>query len=117
MAKAPNVLFINHSIRDGGPGKSLFYILQYLNRSKIDPYVMIPADNVFSERLKSHGIYENIIIEKRFSENLKRPRFDGNREQTELGQSSLYIHLLKFLSILLNIFDLISLIVTSPSLI
>lgn len=117
MDKVPNVLFINHSIRDGGPGKSLFYILQYINRSKINPYVIIPSDNVFSERLKSHDIYENIILEKRFPENLKRPRFDGNKEQTELGQSSLYVNLLKFLSILLNIFDLISLIATSRSLI
>ena len=61
MNRLPRVLFINHSIRDGGPGKSLFYILKYIDRVKLDPYVLIPKDEVFSERLKSEGIYENII--------------------------------------------------------
>jgi hypothetical protein len=75
MDSLPRVLFINHSIRDGGPGKSLFYILKFLDRSKLTPYVLIPKDDVFSDWLKSEGIYENVITDARFPENLKRPFF------------------------------------------
>ncbi|MGB3729610.1 MAG: glycosyltransferase family 4 protein [Thermodesulfobacteriota bacterium] len=113
MNSLPRVLFINHSIRDGGPGKSLFYILKYLNRTQITPYVLIPKDEVFSERLKAEGIYENIILDKRFPENLKRPRL-GMAFQKEGDKLGFLDVMMKFLSILLNIFDMLSLIVTSP---
>ena len=113
MNSLPRVLFINHSIRDGGPGKSLFYILKYLDRTQITPYVLIPKDEVFSERLKAEGIYENIILDKRFPENLKRPRLGIAFQKENQKASSLDI-LLKFVSVLLNIFDMLSLIVTSP---
>ncbi len=115
MNTLPHVLFINHSIRDGGPGKSLFYILKYLDRTKITPYVLIPKDEVFSERLKAEGIYENIILDKRFPENLKRPRFGKSfLQEGGSGTTAYYNGLLKFLSVLLNILDMLSLIVTSP---
>ena len=113
MKSLPRVLFINHSIRDGGPGKSLFYILKYLDRSQISPYVLIPKDEVFSERLKAEGIYENIILDKRFPENLKRPRL-GVNFQKESQDASALDTLFKLISILLNIFDMLSLIITSP---
>jgi len=113
MNSLPRVLFINHSIRDGGPGKSLFYILKYLDRTQITPYVLIPKDEVFSERLKAEGIYENIILDKRFPENLKRPRL-GIAFQKENQEASSLDILLNFVSVLLNIFDMLSLIVTSP---
>lgn len=113
MKLLPRVLFINHSIRDGGPGKSLFYILKYLDRTQIAPYVLIPKDEVFSDRLKAEGIYENIILDKRFPENLKRPRL-GVNFQKESQESSLSDIFIKFISVLLNILDMLSLIVTSP---
>lgn len=113
MKLLPRVLFINHSIRDGGPGKSLFYILKYLDRTQITPYVLIPKDEVFSDRLKAEGIYENIILDKRFPENLKRPRL-GVNFQKESQNTSLTDTFIKFISVLLNILDMLSLIVTSP---
>ena len=113
MKLLPRVLFINHSIRDGGPGKSLFYILKYLDRTKVDPYVMIPKDEVFSDRLKAEGIYENILLDKRFPENLKRPRL-GVAFQKDSRDSSIFDTFMKFISVLLNILDMTSLILTSP---
>jgi len=113
MKLLPRVLFINHSIRDGGPGKSLFYILKYLDRTQIAPYVLIPKDEVFSDRLKAEGIYENIILDKRFPENLKRPRL-GINFQKENRDASIFDTFFKFVSVLLNILDMLSLIVTSP---
>jgi len=120
MDRTPRVLFINHSIRDGGPGKSLFYILKFLDRKKVTPYVLIPKDDVFSERLKSEGIYENVITDKRFPENLKRPRIVSENKSNDLADGTVhkyYEKLLHIVSVILNILDLFSLIITSPLLI
>lgn len=106
MNSSPRVLFINHSIRDGGPGKSLYYILRLIDRTKITPFVLIPKDDVFSERLKDAGLYENVIIDKRFPENLKRPWFSGGGK----GQGAMG----RIASLVLNIIDLASLVITSP---
>ena len=108
MKSLPKVLFINHSVRDGGPGRSLFYILKYLDKDKIDPYVLIPKDDVFSDMLKKEGLGEKIIIEKMFPENLQRPRISTNN--TNHNNSRFY----HTLSILLNLFDLLLLILKSP---
>ena len=107
MNSSPRVLFINHSIRDGGPGKSLYYILRFIDRGKITPFVLIPKDDVFSERLRAVGLYENIIIDKRFPENLKRPWFSHGGE----GQGAAA----RIASLVLNIIDLTSLVITSPA--
>ncbi len=118
MDSLPRVLFINHSIRDGGPGKSLFYILKFLDRTKLTPYVLIPKDDVFSDWLRAQGIYENVITDKRFPENLKRPRFQTVNGGGDDGEFSYYYNKwLHLLSVLLNILDLFSLVITSPFLI
>ena len=118
MDSLPRVLFINHSVRDGGPGKSLFYLLKFLDRTKINPYVLIPKDDVFSDWLKSGGLYENVIIDSRFPENLNRPRIKQSDERGNTGIFFInYNKLLHILSVLLNILDLISLVITSPFLI
>lgn len=70
------VLFINHSVRDGGPGRSLFYILKHVDRKIIRPFVLIPRDDIFSERLKEEGIYRDVIVDSRFPDGLFRP-FSG----------------------------------------
>ncbi|MCH7678284.1 glycosyltransferase family 4 protein, partial [candidate division KSB1 bacterium] len=116
MKPLPKVLFLNHSVRDGGPGKSLFYILKYLDREKLNPYVLVPKADVFSEKLKSEGIYENIVIDKRFPENLKRPRLsaDTDNQAKNGGSGILSGGLMKFVSVVLNLLDLISLVITSP---
>ena len=115
MKTLPKVLFLNHSVRDGGPGKSLFYLLKYLDRDKIDPYVMVPKDDVFSKRLKSEGLYQNIIIDKRFPENLKRPRIFSNQDDRgATAGSGISAVFMKFISVVLNLLDLASLVVTSP---
>ena len=46
-----NVLFINHSVRDGGPGRSLLYILKYIDRKKINPFVLVPKHTTYSLRV------------------------------------------------------------------
>jgi len=112
MKNKGNILFINHSIKHGGPGKSLFYILKYLDRSKLNPFVLIPGDGVFSNDLKNEGLYENIIIDKRFPENLMRPRLGFKWDSNDSKSRYKF-----YISILINILDLISLVITSRSII
>ncbi len=114
MNTLPKVLFINHSVRDGGPGRSLYYILKYIDKAKVNPYVLVPKHDVFSGLLKTIGLADNIIVERRFPENIMRPRFQVDKQSSEKDGSSLYARVLKVTSIAFNVLDLISLIITSP---
>src|SRR5574341_2228579 len=78
MTTALRTLFINHSVRDGGPGRSLFYILKYIDKAKITPFVLVPREDVFTELVKKESLGDIIIVEKRFPENILRPRFNTN---------------------------------------
>jgi glycosyltransferase involved in cell wall biosynthesis len=114
MDTLSKVLFINHSVRDGGPGRSLYYILKYIDKTKVSPHVLVPKHDVFSDLLRAVGLADNIIIERRFPENILRPRFKVDKQLSEKDGSRLYPGILKITSVFLNVFDLISLIVTSP---
>lgn len=114
MKKRPlNVLFINHSVRDGGPGRSLFYILKYLNRERVNPFVLIPKDDIFSENLKREGKYQNIIIESRFPENIFRPRLGLDVFTGKSDNLDLVTKIKKFACAVINIFELVLLVFTS----
>ncbi|MGH7889670.1 MAG: hypothetical protein ACRENF_03885, partial [Thermodesulfobacteriota bacterium] len=117
MKSIPKVLFINHSVRDGGPGRSLFYILKYLDRAKVDPYVLVPKEDVFTDMVKKEGLGDKIIFEKRFPENLKRPRFNWNPFHSISIYQNVLSRLLKITSVILNVIGLFSFIITSPFLI
>ena len=114
MKKKPiNVLFINHSVRDGGPGRSLFYIIKYLNREKINPFILIPKDDIFSENLKREGKYNNVIIENKFPENIFRPRFGMDIFTNKSDKPDYITKIKKVACAVINIFELILLVFTS----
>jgi glycosyltransferase involved in cell wall biosynthesis len=115
MELLPRVLFINHSVRDGGPGRSLFYILKHLDRTKLDPYVLVPKEGVFTELINNEGLADRIIVERRFPENLQTPRLSwANRHDGAKTSPGIMSKLFKFASVILNVMDLFSLILTSP---
>ncbi len=103
--KKKNVLFINHSVRDGGPGRSLLYILKYIDRDKINPFILIPKHDIFSENLKEEGIFENVIVDPRFPENLQKSHI--------IADFPLPPVLLKALSVIVNIAQMIRLLISS----
>ena len=104
MKKAlKNVLFINHSVRDGGPGRSLFYILKYLDRKSIKPHILIPKDDRFSDDLKKEGIYENIIVDSRFPENIFVPRLGMDIYNNKSDSLDFTTKLKKLLAAIINI--------------
>ena len=112
-----NILFINHSVRDGGPGRSLFYILKYINRNKLKPFILIPKDDIFSENLKEEGIYENIIVDSRFPENIFVPRFGMEIYNNKSDSLDFITKLKKFFAAIINIFEIVVLILTSGKII
>ena len=103
------MLFINHSVRDGGPGRSLLYILKYIDREKINPFVLIPKHDIFSESLKSEGIFENVIVDPRFPENIQK--------STMVADTARAPGLLRVFSIIVNIMNMLRLLCASPKII
>ena len=92
-----NILFINHSIRDGGPGRSLLYLLKHFDFENFNVHVLLPSKNIFSETIERENLQVNQIVNGNFPENLKKQNFNLNGKQ---------INLLP-LDILINIFRLI----------
>ena len=107
--KKKNVLFINHSVRDGGPGRSLLYILKYIDRDKINPFVLVPKHDIFSESLKSEGIFENVIVDSRFPENIQK--------STIVADTTWAPGLMRVFSIIVNIVNMLRLLLGSPKII
>ena len=102
-----NILFINHSVRDGGPGRSLFYLLKHFDYNKYKVHVLIPSKNAFSENIKNENLNINEIVSKNFPENLKKQNFNI------FGKSISVLPL----DIIINIIRLIILSITLKSLI
>ena len=49
------VLFINDTARNGGPGRSLFYILRFLDPDVVERCVVLPRPGVISELYETRG--------------------------------------------------------------
>ena len=97
-----NILFINHSIRDGGPGRSLYYLLKHFDYENFNVNVLIPDKKVFSDRIEKDNLNINQIVNSNFPENLKRQNFKINGKMISILP----------VDILINIFRLIYLLFT-----
>lgn len=67
------VLFINDTARNGGPGRSLFYILRFLDPEVIHRAVVLPREGVISELYASRGVTEDLLFENDLVENPIEP--------------------------------------------
>src|SRR5690606_37532111 len=67
------VLFINDTARNGGPGRSLFYILRFLDPEVIHRAVVLPRPGIISELYESRGVTEELLFEKDLVENPVEP--------------------------------------------
>lgn len=67
------VLFINDTARNGGPGRSLFYILRFLDPSVVHRAVVLPRPGVISELYASRGVTEELLFEHDLVENPIEP--------------------------------------------
>ncbi len=67
------VLFINDTARNGGPGRSLFYILRFLDPAVIHRAVVLPRPGVISELYAARGVTEDLLFEPDLVENPIEP--------------------------------------------
>jgi glycosyltransferase involved in cell wall biosynthesis len=67
------VLFINDTARNGGPGRSLFYILRFLDPAVVHRAVVLPRPGVISELYESRGVTEDLLFEHDLVENPVEP--------------------------------------------
>ncbi len=67
------VLFINDTARNGGPGRSLFYILRFLDPAVVHRAVVLPRPGVISELYASRGVTEDLLFEHDLVENPIEP--------------------------------------------
>lgn len=68
------VLFINDTARNGGPGRSLFYILRFLDPEVVHRSVVLPRPGVISELYASRGVTDDLLFEPDLVENPIEPR-------------------------------------------
>ena len=50
------ILFVNSSISGGGAGKALIYLLQAIDKNRIEPVVILPSDGVIGEKILEMNI-------------------------------------------------------------
>jgi glycosyltransferase involved in cell wall biosynthesis len=67
------VLFINDTSRNGGPGRTLFYILKFLDPAVIHRAVVLPREGVVSEILRGGKVVDDLRFETNFVENAVEP--------------------------------------------
>src|SRR5438132_1436646 len=67
------VLFINDTSRNGGPGRTLFTILKFLDPELVHRAVLLPREGVVSELLREGGVVDDLLFEPNFVENAVEP--------------------------------------------
>lgn len=66
-------LFLNDTSRNGGPGRTLFYILKFLDTSLIHRTVIVPRKGVVSELLEAGSVVEDLHFLPNLVENIVEP--------------------------------------------
>src|SRR5437762_3457508 len=67
------VLFINDTARNGGPGRSLYTILKYLDPRLVHRAVVLPRAGAVSELLAGSGAVDELVFEPDIVENVVAP--------------------------------------------
>lgn len=67
------VLFINDTARNGGPGRSLFYILRFLDPAVVHRAVVLPRPGVISELYADRHVTDDLLFERDLVENPIEP--------------------------------------------
>src|SRR5215472_8082872 len=72
-ARQLRVLFINDTARNGGPGRSLYYILRFLDPAVVHRAVVLPRSGVIGELLSKGGVADELLYEPTLVENPVEP--------------------------------------------
>ena len=97
-----NILFINHSIRDGGPGRSLYYLLKHFDYEEFNVSTLIPEKKVFSKNIEKDNLKVNQIVNNNFPENLKRQNFQFQGKKFSILPLDIIINLFRLIYLLFD---------------
>lgn len=73
-------LFLSSSALDGGAGWSMYYLIAHLDRSRVDPIVVLPEDGLFGKRYRAAGV--PVIAPTRLPQRTSRMRFSTSNRLT-----------------------------------
>lgn len=83
------VAFLASCVRGGGAGWSLYYLIKHLDRSRIEPLVILPDRGIFGERYDALGV--EVITPHIFPETRTALRYRRNTRFTRLLSGALNI--------------------------
>ncbi len=72
-AQRLNVLFINDTSRNGGPGRTILYVMKYLDPALVRRTVVIPREGIVTRRIAEQRAAEEIVVETDLIENFFEP--------------------------------------------
>jgi glycosyltransferase involved in cell wall biosynthesis len=67
------VLFINDTSRNGGPGRTILYILKFLDPARIHRTLLLPREGIVSRRILDNAAAETVFFEPGLIENPYEP--------------------------------------------
>jgi glycosyltransferase involved in cell wall biosynthesis len=67
------VLFLNDTSRNGGPGRTLFTLLKFLDPADVHRAVLLPREGVVADLLREGNVADDLIFEPNFVENAVEP--------------------------------------------
>ena len=73
VARPVRALFLNDTSRNGGPGRTLVYILKFLDTSRIHRTVIVPRQGVVSELLTGGKVVDELHFLPNLVENVVEP--------------------------------------------
>ena len=73
MSHPVRALFLNDTSRNGGPGRTLFYILKFLDPALIRRTVIVPRQGVVSDLLTAGKVVDELHYLPNLVENVVEP--------------------------------------------
>ncbi len=67
------VLFLNDTSRNGGPGRTLFTLLKFLDPAEVHRAVLLPREGVVADLLRDGNVVDDLMFEPNFVENAVEP--------------------------------------------
>jgi glycosyltransferase involved in cell wall biosynthesis len=80
--KRIKVLFLTSCTGRGGSGNSLLYLLKHIDRSRIEPVVVMPKQGVIGKRLAAEGV--RCVFQPRLRERLYEMRYRHTNSLTKI---------------------------------
>ncbi len=67
------VLFLNDTSRNGGPGRTLYFLLKFMEPAKLHRLVVVPREGLVAQLLREPGVAEEVRLEPGLIENPFEP--------------------------------------------